>query len=75
MLLTAVTAEGKKMVKHQYYLLAPGVVTIAILKLSLIILPFGAYVSNQSTNGGVRQNYIRKTEYQFVNVFYFIYEI
>ena len=44
------------MVKHQYYLLAPGdVVTIAILKLCLIILPFGAYVSNQSTNGGVSQ--------------------
>ena len=42
--------------KAQYYLLASSVgVASAILKLSLIILPFGAYSTTQSTFGGVRQ--------------------
>ena len=55
--LTAITAEGKnKWLKAQYYLLASSVgVASAILKLSLIILPFGAYITTQSTFGGVRQ--------------------
>ena len=61
MLLTAITAEGKnKWLKVQYYLLASSVgVASAILKLSLIMLPFGAYITTQSTFGGVRQQWRR----------------
>ena len=57
MMLTAITAEGKnKWLKAQYYLLASSIgVASAILKLSLIILPFGAYSTTQSAFGGVRQ--------------------
>ena len=44
------------MVKIQYNLLASrDVVAVAILKHNPIMLPFGAYIINQSTFGGVRQ--------------------
>ena len=46
------------MVKARYYLLASrDIVDVAILKLSIIILPFGSYVSNQSSREGVRQQW------------------
>ena len=59
MLPTAITAEGKnKWLKSS--IIPAGIkrwCQSAILKLSLIILPFGAYSTNQSTFGGVRQQW------------------
>ena len=58
MMLTAITAEGKnKWLKSS--ILPAGIkrVASAILKLRLIILPFGAHSTTQSTFGGVRQQW------------------
>ena len=40
---------------QNYLLVSRDVVVVAILKLSLIMLPFRAYITNQSTFVGVRQ--------------------
>ena len=40
---------------QNYLLVSRDVVVVAILKLNLIMLPFGSYITNQSTIVGVKQ--------------------